>query len=181
MGRVLGLGVLMVALAAGACSDDTDSPTDPSGIPPAAGTYTGTYRVKTCSETLTATTGQICGSIAGETAPQRQPLRLTLQQTEGQVVGNLEFSGWYARSLVVTGTVDRNGALVLTGATVSADPACPAVQSRLTLNNWLGTLTRASEGVRGEFGITATRRVGTTGCVFSDVTIEADTMELTRS
>jgi hypothetical protein len=178
--------LLPLALIVAGCSDDSVTPTNPSGIPNVAGTWTGAYRVKTCSEEFIGVTGtppatiQICPTITGDTAI-RQPMTLTLQQTEDRLIGNIQFSGWFVRSLVVTGNVNRDGAVVLTGMASTTDTTCPTVQNRIVLNYWVTTLSRAQDAITGEFGMLGTRRIGTTGCVFDDVTITADTLSLTRS
>jgi hypothetical protein len=180
-GRALVLpALLLLAILAPACSDDDSStPTNPTGIPNVAGAWSGAYRIKTCTETFAGTTGQTCPGLVGTAT--RQPIRFTLQQTDNQLVGNLELSGWYVRTLLVTGTIDRNGQIILRGSASTGEPLCPTVTNRITLNFWASTLNRTLDGQVGEFGILGSKRVGATGCVFSDITIEADTLDVTKS
>lgn len=166
----------VLALSASGCSD-TETPTNPTGIPDVAGSWTGTYRIRTCTDTIAGAPGPVCGPLTGTSAPM-QPIRLGLQQTGDQVVGSLDFSGWYVRSLVVSGMVQQGGAILLTGSTSATDPTCPTVQSRLALTIWTSTLNRARDGITGDFRISG--NVRTTGCVFSEFAIEADTLQLTK-
>lgn len=179
--RFLGLAALLPVLSFTASCSDSETPTNPSGVAQVAGTWTGNFRIAACTDTLNGAAGTFCANLVGASAP-RQPITLALQQTDNQVVGNIQFSGWYVRSVVVTGIVQEGGAVILEGTTSWTEPVCataPApVPGRLTLTLWNSLVNRTSDGMTGDFRLTATTR--TTPCAFGDVSIQADTLTLTR-
>jgi hypothetical protein len=167
-----------LALAASSCGDDV-TPTNPSGVPNAAGVWVGTYRIKTCTDVVSgAPVGTVCTPLLAATAPT-QPVRLSVQQTNDQLIGNIQFSGWYSRSLILNGSITRDGEIVLNGTAPFVDPACPAVTNVVSVNPFTSTLNRALDGMTGNFKFVGSARVGTT-CVFAEVTIDADTVTLTK-
>jgi hypothetical protein len=179
--QLLGLAALIPALTLTAsCSDDV-TPTNPSGVAQVAGTWTGNFRIASCTDTLNGAPGTLCTTLTSPTAP-RQPITLSLQQTDDRVVGNLSFTGWYVRSLVVTGIVQPGGAVILEGTATWTEPACPTattpVPGRLTLSLWNSLVNRTSDGMTGDFRLTATTR--TMPCAFGEVSIQADTLTLTK-
>lgn len=179
--QLAGLAALVPALIfTASCSDDV-TPTNPTGLPQVAGTWTGTYRIASCTDTLNGAPGTLCASLTSATAV-RPPMTLTLQQTEDRLVGNIVFSGWYVRSMVVTGLVQAGGAVLIEGNATFTEPACPTattqVPGRLTLSAWNTVVNRTSDGMTGDFRLTATTR--TVSCAFGEVTIQADTLQLTK-
>jgi hypothetical protein len=179
--QLLGLAALIPALSFSASCSDSETPTNPSGVAQVAGTWTGNFRIGSCTDTLNGAPGTFCANLVGPSAP-RQPITLSLQQTDRQVIGNIQFSGWYVRSVVVTGVVQEGGAVLLEGTTTWTEPVCPTattpVSGRLTLSLWNTIVNRTSDGMSGEFRMTATTR--TTPCAFGEVSIQADTVQLTR-
>jgi hypothetical protein len=177
----LGLAALIPALSFTASCSDSETPTNPSGLAQVAGTWTGTYRIAACTDTLNGAPGTLCTNLTSATAA-RQPITLSLQQTDRNVIGNITFSGWYVRSLVVTGIVQEGGAVLLEGTTTWNEPACPTVTTqvpgRLTLTLWNTLVNRTSDGMSGDFRLTGTTR--TTQCAFGEVSIQADTLQLTK-
>lgn len=163
------------ALSTSSCGDDK-TPTNPSGVPNAAGVFTGTYRIKSCTDLVNGTAGTMCASLLATTAP----LRLSLQQTNDQLVGNIQFSGWYVRSLIVNGTITPEGVILMNGQTTWVETGCPAITNQLIVNPFSATLNRALDGMTGDFRFVGSARVGTTGCVFAQVTMEADTLTLAK-
>ncbi len=82
--QLVGLAALVPALTLTAsCSDDV-TPTNPTGLPQVAGTWTGTYRIASCTDTLNGAPGTLCASLTSATAV-RPPMMLTLQQTGRQI------------------------------------------------------------------------------------------------
>jgi len=182
MRQVLGLAALIPALIFTASCSDSETPTNPSGVAQIAGTWTGTFRVAACGHTLSGDPTTFCNTLIGATAPTTQPITLTLQQTGDQVVGNIAFSGFVTRSVVVTGVVQPGGALNLTGTTTWTEPVCPTapvpVPGQLTISLWNSLVNRTSDGMTGDFRVTATTRV--TPCAFGELSIQADTLQLTK-
>jgi hypothetical protein len=179
--RLIGLTALLPGLLfTGSCSD-SETPTNPSGVAQVAGTWTGNFRIAACTDTLNGDPGTFCAPLLGAAAP-RQPITLALQQTDDKVVGNIQFSGWYVRSLVVTGLVQAGGAVLLEGTTTWTEPACPTVVTpvpgKLTVTLWNTLVNRTSDGMSGDFRLTATTR--TAPCAFGEVAIQADTLQLTK-
>jgi hypothetical protein len=179
--HLLGLAALIPALTLTASCSDSETPTNPSGVAQVAGTWTGNFRIAACTDTLNGAPGTLCASLTGATAPL-QPITLTLQQTDDRVVGNIVFSGWYVRSLVVTGIVQPGGAVILEGTTTWTEAVCQTattpVPGRLTLSLWNSLVNRTSDGMTGDFRLTGTTR--TAPCAFGEVTITADTLTLTK-
>jgi hypothetical protein len=179
--RLLGLAALLPALSFTASCSDDETPTNPSGVARVAGTWTGNFRIAACTDTLNGAPGTFCTNLLGPSAP-RQPITLALQQTDNQVVGNIQFTGWYARSVVVTGIVQEGGAVILEGTASWTEPVCPTattpVPGRLTISLWNTLVNRTSDGMSGDFRLTATTR--TVACAFGDVSIQADTLTLTK-
>jgi hypothetical protein len=183
-GRWQGLALvalLPALLITSACDDDNASPTNPSGVANVAGAWTGTFRIAACTDTLNGAPGTLCSTLTGATAA-RQPITIALQQTDDKLVGNIQFGGWYVRSLVVTGLIQPGGAVLLEGTTTWTEPACPTaptpVPGRLTLTLWNTLVNRTSDGMTGDFRLTATTR--TAPCLFGEVSIQADTLQLTK-
>jgi hypothetical protein len=179
--QLLGLAALIPALSFTASCSDSETPTNPSGVAQVAGTWTGNFRIASCTDTLNGAPGTLCANLTG-TAVARQPITLALQQTDDKVVGNIQFTGWYVRSLVVTGIVQAGGAVILEGTTTWTEPVCPTattpVPGRLTLTLWNSLVNRTSDGMTGDFRLTGTTR--TTACAFGEVSIQADTLTLTK-
>lgn len=178
----LALGALLPALLiAGSCDDDNDSPTNPSGVANVAGTWAGTFRIAACTDTLNGAPGTVCSTLSGTTAPL-QSIRLALQQTDDRLVGNIQFSGWSTRSLLVTGVIQPGGAVLLEGTTTWTEPNCATattqVPGRLQLTLWNSLVNRTSDGMTGDFRVSTTTR--TTPCAFGEVSIQADTLQLTK-
>jgi hypothetical protein len=177
----LALTALLPGLLFTASCEDSETPTNPSGVAQVAGTWTGTFRIAACTDTLNGAPGTMCSTLVGASAPL-QPITLALQQTDDRLVGNIQFSGWYVRSLVVTGLVQPGGAVILEGTTTWTEPACPTaltpVPGRLTLTLWNTLVNRTSDGMSGEFRLTGTTR--TAPCAFGEVSIQADTLQLTK-
>lgn len=175
------LAALIPALMFTASCSDSETPTNPSGVAQVAGTWTGTFRIAACTATVNGEPGTFCNNLVG-TAASTQPITLSLQQTDDQVVGNIQFTGWYVRSVVVTGIVQTGGAVILEGTTTWTEPPCATattpIPGRLTLSLWNSFVNRTSNGMTGDFRLTATTR--TTPCAFGDVAITADTLTLTR-
>jgi hypothetical protein len=179
--RLLMFAALIPALTfTGSCSD-SETPTNPSGVAQVAGTWIGTFRIASCTDTLNGAPGTFCTNLVGPTAPS-QPITVSLQQTDDQVVGNVQFTGWIVRSVVVTGIVQEGGAVNLEGTTSWTEPACATattqVPGRLTLTLWNTIVNRTSDGMSGDFRVTTTTR--TTACAFGDVSIQADTVQITK-
>lgn len=180
--QLLGLAALVPALIfTASCSDDDITPTNPSGVPQVAGTWTGTYRIATCTDTLNGAPGTLCANLTGATA-LRPSITVTLQQTDDKVVGNVVFSGWYVRSIVVTGLVQAGGAVLLEGTATWTELTCTTattqVPGQLTLSAWNSVVNRTSDGMTGDFRLSGTTR--TTPCAYGEVTIQADTLQLTK-
>jgi hypothetical protein len=179
--RLLGLAALLPALSFTASCSDSETPTNPSGVAQVAGTWTGNFRIAACTDTLNGAPGTFCANLTGASAPL-QPITLALQQTDRQVVGNIQFSGWYARSVVVTGIVQEGGAVILEGTTSWTEQVCPTsttpVPGRLTLSLWNSLVNRTSDGMTGDFRLAVTTR--TAPCAFGEVAIQADTLTLTK-
>jgi hypothetical protein len=179
--RLLALTTLLPGLLITASCEDSETPTNPSGVAQVAGTWTGNFRIAACTDTLNGNPGTLCTTLLGPTAP-RQPITLALQQTDDRLVGNIQFSGWYVRSLVVTGLVQPGGAVILEGTTTWTEPTCPTaltpVPGRLTLTLWNTLVNRTSDGMTGDFRLSGTTR--TTPCAFGEVSIQADTLQLTK-
>lgn len=175
------LAALIPALIFTASCSDSETPTNPSGVPQVAGTWTGTFRIAACTATLNGEPSTFCNNLTGAAAPN-QPITVSLQQTDDQVVGNVQFTGWYVRSVVVTGVVQAGGAVILEGTTTWTEPACSTsttpVPGRLTLSLWNSLVNRTSDGMTGDFRLTGTTR--TTPCAFGEVSIQADTLQLTK-
>lgn len=169
--------VALIASVASSCGDD-EMPTNPSGVPNAAGAYRGTYRIRTCTETATVTSN-VCGPLTGATATT-QPMQLSIQQINDQLIGNLQFSGWYTRSMILNGSINPDGVIVMNGTTPWVDAACPQVTNTVTVSPFTATLTRAQDGMSGDFKFVGSARVSPTACVFAEVTIEADSVTLTK-
>lgn len=164
-----------LACVASSCGED-EMPTNPSGVPNAAGVFRGTYRIRTCTEVASVTTN-VCGPLVNATG---QPLQLSIQQINDQLVGNVQFSGWYTRSLILNGTITRDGNIVMSGTAPWVDASCPQVTNTLSVNPFTATLTRASDGMNGDFRFIGSVRASTTACVFAEVTIDADSLTLTK-
>jgi hypothetical protein len=179
--QLLGLAALIPALSFTASCSDSETPTNPSGVAQISGTWTGNFRVASCTDTLNGAPGTFCTPLTVQ-PPVLQPLTLTLTQTNNQVIGNIQFSGWYVRSLVVSGIVEEGGGLHLEGTTSWTEPVCPTattpVPGRLTLTGWNTLVNRTSDGMTGDFRLTATTR--TTPCAFGEVTLQADSLQLTK-
>jgi hypothetical protein len=179
--QLLGLAALIPALTFTASCSDSETPTNPSGVAQVAGTWTGNFRIAACTDTVNGVPGTLCTNLTGATAP-RQPIALSLQQTDDRVVGNIQFTGWFVRSLVVTGVVQPGGAVLLEGTTTWTEAVCPTattqIPGRLTLTLWNTLVNRTSDGMTGDFRLTGTTR--TTPCAFGDVAIQADTLTLTK-
>jgi hypothetical protein len=179
--RGIVLTALLPALLMTASCEDSETPTNPSGVAQVAGTWTGNFRVAACTDTLNGAPGTLCSTLGAATAP-RQPITLALQQTDDRLVGNIQFSGWYIRSLVVTGLVQPGGGVILEGTTTWTEAVCPTVTTpvpgRLTLTLWNSLVNRTSDGMTGDFRLTATTR--TAPCAFGEVSIQADTLQLTK-
>ena len=179
--RLLGLAALIPALSFTASCSDSETPTNPSGLAQVAGTWTGNFRIAACTVTLNGAPGTLCANLTGATAP-RQPITLALQQTDDNVVGNIQFTGWYVRSLVVTGIVQPGGAVILEGTTTWTEAVCPTattqVPGRLTLTLWNSLVNRTSDGMTGDFRLSGTTRLAP--CAFGEVSIQADTLTLTK-
>jgi hypothetical protein len=83
---------------------------------------------------------------------------------------------------VVTGIVQPGGAVILEGTTTWTEPVCATattpVPGRLTLTLWNSLVNRTSDGMTGDFRLTGTTR--TTPCAFGEVSIQADTLQLTK-
>ena len=148
--KLNGLGVVIVATRSerAIAIDESQRPFT------VAGTWTGNFRIAACTDTLNGAPGTLCTSLTGATAP-RQPITLALQQTDDKVVGNIQFTGWYIRSLVVTGIVQPGGAVILEGTTTWTEPVCATaitpVPGRLTLTLWNTLVNRTSDGMSGDF------------------------------
>lgn len=175
------LAALIPALIFTASCSDSETPTNPSGLAQVAGTWSGTFRIAACTDTLNGAPGTLCTNLTGATAPN-QPITLSLQQTNEQVIGNIQFTGWYVRSLVVTGIVNEGGQVILEGTTTWTEPACPTattqVPGRLTITLWNSLVNRTSDGMTGDFRLSGTTR--TAPCAFGEVAIQADTLQLTK-
>jgi hypothetical protein len=182
LSQMLGLAALIPALIFTASCSDSETPTNPSGVAQIAGTWTGTFRIAACGHTLSGDPGTACNTLIGATAPTSQPITLTLQQTGDQVVGNIAFTGWYSRQVVVTGMVQPGGALNLQGTTTWTEVVCPTattqVPGQLTVSLWNSLVNRTSDGMTGDFRVTATTR--TPACAFGELSIQADTLQLTK-
>jgi hypothetical protein len=163
-------------LIVASCSD-TETPTNPTGIVNVAGLWTGTYRIRSCTDTVAGMPGTFCAPLIAPSAPL-QRVRLSLQQTDDRVVGNLELSGWIVRSVIVSGVVQEGGSVVLDGMTTWTDAACPTAQNRLTLTFWNSIVNRSQDAMTGDFKLTAVVRMN--ACVFAELSIDADTLELAR-
>jgi hypothetical protein len=171
------------AIAAAACSsDDTKSPTAPTGIPTVAGTWAGQYHIKNCTDTVNGVPGTLCATVTDSstatTPASTQPLQLTLTQQGDQVGGTLAFTGWYVQNVPVTGTIGTSGRLWLTGALTFTDPACPTTTGRVTVSAWVTDLNRERNELIGAFTLTGNRRLS--ACLFSNVAVDADTVDITR-
>jgi hypothetical protein len=179
--QLLALAALIPALSFTASCSDSETPTNPSGVAQVAGVWTGNFRIAACTDTLNGAPGTLCSNLTTATAP-RQPITLSLQQTDDKVVGNIQFTGWYVRSIVVTGIVQPGGAVLLEGTATWTEPACPTattpVPGRLTLTLWNSLVNRTSDGMTGDFRLAGTTR--TAPCAFGEVTIQADTLQLTK-
>ena len=116
LASMLGLAALIPALTFTASCSDSETPTNPSGVAQVAGTWTGNFRIAACTDTLNGAPGTLCANLTGASAP-RQPIRSRCSRRTIEVVGNIQFSGWYVRSLVVTGIVQAGGAVILEGTT----------------------------------------------------------------
>jgi hypothetical protein len=173
--------ILPGLLFAASCDDDDVTPTNPSGVAQVAGTWVGTFRIAACTDTLNGAPGTLCSTLTGTTAPT-QPIRIALQQTDDRLVGNIQFSGWNTRSLVVTGLIQPGGAVLLEGTTTWTEATCPTsttqVPGRLSVTLWNSLVNRTSDGMTGDFRVTATTR--TVPCAFGEVAIQADTLQLTK-
>jgi hypothetical protein len=181
--QLAGLAALIPALTFTASCSDSETPTNPSGVAQIAGTWTGNFRISSCTDTLNGAPGTFCSNLnVGGPSPVIQPMTLTLTQTDRQVIGNIQFTGWYVRQLVVTGTVQEGGALLLEGTTTWTEPVCSTattqVPGRLTLTLWNAIVNRTSDGLTGDFRLAGTTR--TTPCAFGEVSITADTLQLTK-
>ena len=168
----------LIAAAASSCGED-EMPTNPSGVPNVAGVYAGTYRIRTCTETASVASN-VCGPLIGA-GPTTQPLQLSMQQINDQLVGNVQFSGWFTRSIILNGTISRDGGIIMSGTTPFVDPACPAVTTNtVSVNPFTATVTRGSDGMNGDFRFIGSARISPTTCVFAEVTIDADSVTLTK-
>jgi hypothetical protein len=172
-----------MTIGASACSSDTtNSPTTPTGIPNVAGTWTGQYHIKACTDTVNGTPGTVCAAVVDTggttTAASTQPLQLVLTQQSDQVGGTLTFSGWYAQSVPVTGTIGTSGRLWLQGTLRLTDPACPTMTGTFTLSGWVTDLNRQQNELIGGFNFTTKKRL--TACLFADLSVQTDTVDITR-
>ena len=181
--RAIILATLGVTLGFSGCSDDSNtSPTTPTGIPNVAGTWTGTYHIKQCTDTVSGTPGTLCATVTdpagGTNTASTQPVQLVLSQQNDQVGGTLVFSGWYAQSVPVTGTIGTSGRLWLQGTIALTDPLCPAATGAFTLGTWFSDLTRQQNEMIGGFTFTTKKKVS--ACIFADLSVNIDTIDITR-
>ena len=182
--RAILLAALCGTLGMSACSDDSNkSPTTPTGIPNVAGTWTGTYHIKQCTDTVNGTPGTLCAAVTdpagGTNTASTQPVQLVLSQQNDQVGGTLVFSGWYAQSVPVTGTIGTSGRLWLQGTIALTDPLCPnATTGTFTLGTWFSDLTRQQSEMIGGFTFTTKKKVS--ACIFADLSVNIDTVDVTR-
>jgi hypothetical protein len=172
-----------IALAAVSCSDDENkNPTTPTGIPTVSGTWSGTYHVKTCTDTVNGAAGTLCATVldTGTTTnnASTQPLQVTLTQQSDQVGGTVAFTGWLAQSVPVTGTVGSSGRVWLQGAVAFTDAACPAVTGTVTVSGWITDLNREQNELIGAFNLTGLRKMS--ACLFANVTVSADTVDIKK-
>lgn len=172
-----------LAIGGVACSSNTNtSPTTPTGIPGVAGTWTGQYHIKACTDTVNGTPGTVCTAVLDTgtitTPASTQPMLLVLTQQSDQVGGTLTFSGWYAQSVPVTGTIGTSGRLWLQGTLAFTDPACPTTTATFTLSGWVTDLNRQQNEMIGGFNFTTKKRL--TACVFADLNVQTDTVDITR-
>lgn len=190
--RVMRPAVLMcLAMMATACGSDSDSPTQPTNVPPVAGTWRGTYQVRTCTEPPLLPVGaSVCSSLIAPpgTTGTPQPVQFTLAQNETVLSGTITFGGWLGSgtqapapapvtgvTVPLTGLVDRGGTILLQASQNTNDPACPNATIRTVLTTLNATVNRDRNGMQlGTFQLTTSRRVGTTGCNYYEVAISAD-------
>jgi hypothetical protein len=173
---------LCLGLLVAGCSDDSDtSPTTPTGIPNVSGTWTGTYHIKQCTDTVNGAPGTLCSTVTdpatgGTNTASTQPVQLMLTQQNDQVGGTLVFSGWYAQSVPVTGTIGSSGRLWLQGTIAVSDPACPTTTGTFSMGTWFTDLNRERNAMVGSFNFTTKRRLS--ACLFSDLTVQIDTVSI---
>ncbi len=178
------LATVCGTLGIAGCSDDSDnkSPTTPTGIPNVAGTWSGTYHIKQCTDTVNGAPGTLCATVTdpagGINTASTQPVQLVLSQQNDQVGGTLVFSGWYAQSVPVTGTIGSSGRLWLQGTIGVTDPACPTTTGTFTLSTWFSDLNREQNEMVGSFGFTTKKRLS--ACLFADVNVSIDTVDITK-
>lgn len=180
----IGLAALCVIfVGVSGCSDDSNtSPTTPTGIPNVAGTWSGTYHIKQCTDTVNGAPGTLCATVTdpatGTNTASTQPVQLVLSQQNDQVGGTLVFSGWYAQSVPVTGTIGSSGRLWLQGTIAVTDPACPTTTGTFTLGTWFSDLNRQQNEMVGGFTFTTKKRLS--ACVFADLNVTIDTVDITK-
>jgi hypothetical protein len=183
--------MLLVAglcVSGSACSDSV-TPTNPSGIPNVAGTWSGTYHIKTCTDTINSATstinsgtGTLCATVVDSSSATNpastQPVQLTLTQQKDQLTGTLSFSGWYVLNVPVTGSIVTSGRVYLQGSGTITDTGCPTTTGTFTLSTWVSDLNRPQDGLTGVFTFAANKRLN--ACVFDNLTMQADTVVITR-
>ena len=180
----IGLAALCVIVGgvSGCSSDDNKSPTTPTGIPNVAGTWSGTYHIKQCTDTVNGAPGTLCATVTdpatGTNTASTQPVQLVLSQQNDQVGGTLVFSGWYAQSVPVTGTIGSSGRLWLQGTIAVTDPACPTATGTFTLGTWFSDLNRQQNEMIGSFNFTTKKRLS--ACLFADLNVTIDTVDITK-
>jgi len=182
----IGLAALCVIFGGiSGCSDDAKtSPTTPTGIPNVAGSWAGTYHIKQCTDTVNGAAGTLCATVTdpatGTNTASTQPVQLVLSQQNDQVGGTLVFSGWYAQSVPVTGTIGSSGRLWLQGTIAVTDPACPTTTGTFTLGTWFSDLNREQNEMIGGFNFTTKKRLSTSACLFADLNVTIDTVDITK-
>jgi hypothetical protein len=185
--------LILLAMMASGCGDDSAPPTQPSAnVPSVAGSWSGSFHIKTCTEPpLLPVAAQICPTLTAGTA--MQPVQMVLVQAaasgnQAALSGTITVPGWVAGpattaggaaalavTLPLTGQIDRGGTVLLQATLTRPVAACPTTTFQTTITNLNTTLNRDRDQMTlGVFSLTTRRQTAATGCAFTDVLVDAD-------